>query len=135
MLYLVAEQPSKQNTLIADTTLQNQARSQDFRFFGEKCIFMGERFLFFSCSKQIFLSTTKFWKAQEKYGGNCPRLPHHVCSPGQNRRHSLFHCVSSRLCRGIGHSENLFLIYNMNNICRLRKLIINNFLQIPIIGS
>jgi len=72
MLYLVAEQPSKQNTLIADTTLQNQARSQDFRFFGEKCIFMGERFLFFFMFKTNFSEYNKILEGTRKIWGKLP---------------------------------------------------------------
>jgi len=37
--------------------------------------------------------------------------------------------------QGAGHSENLFLIHNMNSICRLCKLIINIFPQIRIVSS
>jgi len=36
--------------------------------------------------------------------------------------------------QGARHSENLYLIYNMNSICRLCKSITNIFPQIPIIN-
>jgi len=103
--------------------------------FGGKIHFRGEKIFDLSCLKQIFLSTTKFSKAQERFVCNCPRMLHRVCGPGQNRRHSVFHWGPSCLCRGVERTENLFLIYSMNSICRLRKLIINNFPQILIIGS
>jgi len=37
------------------------------------------------------------------------------------------------VCAGARHSENLFLIHNMDSICRLCKLNINIFPQIRII--
>jgi len=37
--------------------------------------------------------------------------------------------------QGARDSENIFLIHNMNSICRLCKLIINIFPQTTIIGS
>jgi len=74
-----------------------------------------------------FLSTTKFWEAQKIFGGNCLRMSHRVCGPGQNRGQKVFHWGPSCLCRWARHSENLFLIHNMNSICRLCKVIINIF--------
>jgi len=37
--------------------------------------------------------------------------------------------------RGTRHPGNVYVIHNMNKICRLCKLIINIFPQIPIIGG
>jgi len=48
MLHLEAEWPSKQNILIAETILAEQARSQVLRFGVAKYIFRGDRFLFLS---------------------------------------------------------------------------------------
>jgi len=45
----------------------------------------------------------------KRFGRNCPRMPHRVCGPGQNRCQKVFHWRPSYLCRGIRHSENLFL--------------------------
>jgi len=36
--------------------------------------------------------------------------------------------------QGTRPSENLYLIHNLNSICRLSKLILNIFPEIPIIG-
>jgi len=60
--------------------------------------------------------TTSFTRA------NCPRMPHRVYGPGQNRHQKVFHLSPSCLCKGARHSENLFLIHNMNSICRLCTL-------------
>jgi len=51
------------------------------------------------CLKPIFLTTTKFWEAQKRFGGNFPEMPHRVCWPGQNRRQKDFHWRPSCLCR------------------------------------
>jgi len=81
----------------------------------------GKIFIFVICSKQIFLRTTIFG-VTKRFVGNCPRMPNHVCGPGQNRRQKVFHWGHSCLWRGARHSENLFLSQNMNSICRLCKL-------------
>jgi len=76
--------------------------------------------------KTNFLSTTKF-------GGTAPEyLP--CLRAWQNRREKVFHW-GLMFVQGARHSENLYLIHNMNSICRLCKLIINIFPQIPTIGS
>jgi len=85
--------------------------------------------------KTSFSKHNKIWGGKINIYGklhlNAPR----VCGPGQNRRQKVFHWGPSSLFRGARHSENIFLIHNMNSICRLYKLIINIFPQIPIIGS
>jgi len=63
----------------------------------------------------------KIWRSTEKIWGNCPRMSPHVCGLWQNRRQKVFHWGPSCLCRGGRHSENIFLIHNMNSICRLCK--------------
>jgi len=94
-------------------------------------------FVIIICLKQNVLSTTKFGGAETIFRGNCPRISPCVCGPGQNRRQKVFHWGPSCLCRRARHSENLFLIHNMNSICSLCKLglITNIFGQQPIIGS
>jgi len=77
--------------------------------------------IFIICLKQIFWAQQNLG-AQKRFGGNCLRMPHRVCEPGQNRRQKVFHWRPSCLCRGTRHSENLFLIHNMNSIWRLCKL-------------
>jgi len=59
--------------------------------------------------KTNFLSTTKFWEAQERFGGNCNRMPHRVCGPGHNRCQKVFHWGPSCLCRGARHLNDLFV--------------------------
>jgi len=54
--------------------------------------------------KTTFLSTTKFWEAQKRFGDNCSRILHRLCGPGPNRRQKVFHCELSCLCRGARHS-------------------------------
>jgi len=80
------------------------------------------------------MSTTKFG-GHKKDLGERPRIAPRVCGPGQNRRQKMFHWGPSSLCREDRHPENLFLNHNIKSICRLCKLIINIFPQIPIIGS
>jgi len=96
---------------------------------------MGERFNFYHMFETNFSEQNKIWGAQKRFGGNFPRIPHRVCGPGQNRRQKVFHWGPSYLRRGTRHSENLFLIHNMNSICRLCKLVINISPQMRIIGS
>jgi len=102
------------------------ARFQDL----EHNIFLGgNNFVFIICLKQIFLSTTKFGRAQ-KIWGHCPPV-----SAGLSRTlPESLPLGASCLCRGAGHSENLNLI-RKHSTCRLCKLNTNIFPQIPIIGS
>jgi len=75
MLNLEAEQTSKQNILIAETSWQYQAHSQVFRF-GEKIHFYGGKILIFIiCLKQIFLSKTKFGGHKKYLGVTDPNAP------------------------------------------------------------
>jgi len=48
--------------------------------------------------KTNFLSTTKYWEAQKRFGGSCPWMPHRVCGPGQSRPQKVFHWGPSCLC-------------------------------------
>ena len=102
---------------------RNQARSQVLRFGVQNTLLGGNIFIFIKCLKQSFLSTTKYRRAQKRFWGNCPRMPYRVCWPGQNCRQKVFHWGPSCLW----HSENLFLIHNMNSICRLCKLHYKDF--------
>jgi len=56
-----------------------------------------------------FTEHNKIWGARKRSRGNCPRMPHRVCGPVQNRRQKVLHWGPSCLCRGARHSENLFL--------------------------
>ena len=114
MLHLEVEWPLKQNILIADTILAES-------ILGGKYIFRGKYFCFYHMFKTIFFSTTKFWGAQKRFGGNFSRIPHRDFRPWQNRRKKVFHWGPSCLCKGAGHSEIAYLIHNMNNIFRLCK--------------
>jgi len=68
--------------------------------------------------KTIFLSTTKFEETIKIWGMTAPEFTR-VCESGQNRPQKVSHW-SLHDCAGRGrHSENLFLIHNMNRICRL----------------
>jgi len=60
MLHLGAEWPSKQNVLIADTTLAELGPYPGFKVWGAKCIFRGKDFHFYHMFKKNFLNTTKF---------------------------------------------------------------------------
>jgi len=79
---------------------------------------MGKDFNFYHTFETNFSEHNKIWGAQKRFGSNCPC----VCGPGQNRRQKVFHWGPSWLCKGARHSENLFLIRNMNSSCSLCKL-------------
>jgi len=98
---------------------------------------VGKILVIIVCSKQFFQSTTKFGGAQKKFRGNCRRMSPRVCGLWQSRCQKVFHWGPSCLCRGARHSKNIFLIHNMNRICRLCKLglITNIFAHLPITGS
>jgi len=68
MLHLEAECPSKQNILIAGTSLSEPGPYPGFNVWGGEYSFI---FVFIICLKQIFPSTTKFGVAQKRFGGNC----------------------------------------------------------------
>jgi len=103
---------------------------------GEENTFLGGRiFVFIICLfLKIFLSTTEFGEALKRFGVTAPECP--PCLRAWTEPSpKVFHRAPSCLCRGARHSENVYLFHNMNSICRLCKLIINIFPQIPIIGS
>jgi len=99
-----------------------------FKRLGGKIHFQGGNiFVFIICLKQFFLSITKF-------GGYFPRLP--PVATGLDTTIAKKCSIGGlHICAGARHSENLYLILNMNSICRLCKSIRNSFFQIPIIGS
>ena len=95
---------------------------------------------------KIFLLQKQFWQNQVRnqvlrFGGHkkdlgvtAPECP--AVSAGLGRTAArVFHWGHSYLLKGVRHSENLFLIHNMNSNCRLCKVIMNVFPQIRIIGS
>jgi len=59
-----------------------------FQGLGGKYIFKGNIFVFITCSKQIFLNTTKFGGGK-KCGGRCPRMAPVITSL-LNDRHLMF---------------------------------------------
>jgi len=91
----------------------------------------GERFLFL-----LYVQNKFFWAlqnlggAQKRSGVTSPECPR-VCGPGQNRRQKVFHWSPSCLCRGARQSENLYLIHNMNSVCRFCELITIIFRKYP----
>jgi len=129
------EWPSKQNTLIAETILDEPRPQPGFDVWGQNAFLGGKDFCFHHIFKTIFSEHNNVWGGTKIFGGNCLPMPHRVCGPGQSRHQKVFHCGPSCLCRGARHSENLFLIPNMKSVCRLCELIISIFPQIPIIGS
>ena len=133
MLHLEAAWPSKENILIAETILAEPGPQPGFEVWEAKYVFRGIEFCFYHMFKTNLYEHKKIRGSTKKIWGNCLRMAHRVCGPGQNRRQKVW--GPSCLCRGARHSENLFLIHNMNSICRLCKLIINIFPQIPIVGS
>ena len=121
--------------LIADTILSEPGPEPVLRFGGIKLHFQsGKIFVFVICSKQIFLSTTKFGRYKKIWGclsQNYPPCPSAWAEPTpENPPFGGFLCV-----QGARHSEYLFLIHDMNNICRFCKLIINILPQRPLLGS
>jgi len=79
---------------------------------------------------KIFLSYVwnKFFWDQQNLGGikkiwgvTSPKCSPRVCGPGQNRCQKVFYFGPSSLCRRTRRSKNLYLIPNMNSICRLCK--------------
>jgi len=70
--------------------------------------------------------------AQKRFGSNLPRM----VSAGLDRTVARKSSIGVFMfVQGVRHSENLYLIYNMNSIYRLCKLIINIFPQMPVIDS
>ena len=105
---------------------QNQARSQVSSL-------GGMMFVFIIGLQQIFLSTTKFGR-HKRIWWLLPRMTP-VCA-GIGRTVARKSSIGALLfVKGTRHPENVYVIHNMNRICRLFKLIINIFPQIPIIGS
>jgi len=90
MLHFGAEWPSNQKILIADTILTKPGPQPGFKVLGSKYI-LGERFCFYHMFKINFSKHNKIWKSTKKIWGNCPRMPHRVCGPGQNCRLKVFH--------------------------------------------
>ena len=134
MLHLEAEWPSKENILIEDTILVESGLQPGFKVWGRKIHFRGKDYCFYHMFETNYSEHNNVWRGTNDFGGNFPRMPLCVCGPGQNRRQEVFHWGPSCLCREARHSENLYLIHNMNSICRLCKLIRNIFPQISIIG-
>jgi len=72
---------------------------------------------------------------QKRFGENCPpNVPPCLRVWAEPSPDSL-PLGGFMFVEGARHSENIYLINNMNSACRLCKLIINIFPQIPIIGS
>jgi len=95
----------------------------------------GKDFNFCHMFDTNFSEHNKIWGAQNRFGGNCPRMPPVYAGLGSTvtRKSSI---GDLHVCAGgARHSENSFLIHNMNSICRLCKLFVNIFPQIRIIGS
>jgi len=138
MLHPKAEWPSKQNILIADTILAEPGPYPGSYVLGRQNTFLGEKsFCFYHMFKTILSEHNKIGGTQTRFGGNSPRMPHPV-SAGLGRtvtRKCSIHWGPLFLCSGVRHSENVYLIQNMNSICRLCKLTINIFPKIHIIGS
>jgi len=135
MLHLEAEWTSKQNILIADTILAEPGPWTGFKVWGEYTCLGGKYFYSYRMFKTIFLSTTKFGGAHKKCGGKVPpNAPPCLRARAEPSPESL-PLGAFMFVEGARHSENLFLIHNMNSICILCKLIINILSKIPTIGS
>jgi len=81
MLHLEAEWTSKQNILIADTSLAEPGPQPGLRFGGKNTFLWGKGFNFYHTFKTNFSEHNKIWWGTKRFGNNCPRMPHHVCGP------------------------------------------------------
>ena len=98
---------------------KNQARSQVLGFGGKNTSLGGKIFVFIVCLKQVFLRTTKFGVAKKILGELAPNAP---MSAGLGRNIARKSSIGRlHVCGGARHSENLYLIHNMNSICTLCK--------------
>jgi len=83
--------------------------------------------------KTNFSGHNKIWGGQKDLvvtASECSTV-----SAGLGRTVARKSSIGGLLRRGGRHSENLFVIHKMNSICRLCKLIITIFSQIPIVAS
>ena len=97
MLHLEAECPSKQNILIAGTSLSEPGPYPGFNVWGGEYSFI---FVFIICLKQIFPSTTKFGVAQKRFWGQLRLNAPSVCRPGKNRHLKVFDWGTPHVCAG-----------------------------------
>ena len=118
MSHLEAEWPSKQNILIAYTILAESGPWPGLKVWGKNTFLGGKDF--YRMFETNFLSTTELGGIKIGLGVSAPNVPH-VFGCGKNRHQKVFHWGPSCLCRGARHSENVYLMHNMNSICTLCK--------------